>query len=258
MASFFPEPPKKSWLPLWAWRKQSKSFMEALIDCKATDDALVAEEVQRVLLSERWKRAIAPYAYVFKLAWEVLRGRYRKSAKEVHGSADQAPGFSNAGTGYASPIAYISGGSGSIIPGPIAPAIEDAGIRAGEVVAYRCWRLHDDGFLHSVYQEDFVWKPGETVEGDAAGGDGVHGFKDRLAMGSYGYGYAGRSSIVVTGTVDLWGEVYEHERGYRASKAAIASIDDSPHYDAKALRKLYGLTRKRAAKKKPSRSQKRT
>ena len=47
--------------------------------------------------------------------------------------------------------------------------------------------------------------------------------------------------VFVTGTVDLWGEAYEHERGYRASRAKITSIDGSPSYDAPALRRLYGL-----------------
>ena len=57
--------------------------------------------------------------------------------------------------------------------------------------------------------------------------------------------YAGTPDGYVTGTVDLWGDVFEHERGYRASKAAVRSIDDSPHYDAKALRKLYGLNKRK-------------
>ena len=33
----------------------------------------------------------------------------------------------------------------------------------------------------------------------------------------------------------------EHERGYRAQFARIVVIDDSPHYDAAALRKLYKI-----------------
>ena len=53
---------------------------------------------------------------------------------------------------------------------------------------------------------------------------------------------------IVSGKVYLWGEVVEHERGYRASKAAVASIDSSPNYNATVLRKRYGLTRARKKK----------
>jgi hypothetical protein len=96
--------------------------------------------------------------------------------------------------------------------------------------------------LYSAYQDHVCWKPGEIMEGDpSVYGEGIHAFKDLLGMGHYGNLYLEEGTIV-SGTVELWGEVYEHERGYRASKAAIASIDDSPFYDAAALRKLYGLT----------------
>jgi hypothetical protein len=99
-----------------------------------------------------------------------------------------------------------------------------------------------------MYRSDFVWRPGEIVEGDVAE-EGVHAFKDRVAAGAYGYALERDVALVITGTVYLWGEVIEHERGWRASKAAIASIDDSPYYDARELRYKYGLTRKRAKKK---------
>ena len=70
---------------------------------------------------------------------------------------------------------------------------------------------------------------------------GIYAYKSVLMLHNYGSPEKGS----VTGTVDLWGEVYEHEHGYRAQFAAIASIDDSPYYDAKALRKLYKLKKKR-------------
>ena len=69
-------------------------------------------------------------------------------------------------------------------------------------------------------------------------------FRSRSACSYVGWN-EDKDNILVTGTVDLWGDVYEHVRGYRASKATIASIDDSPNYDAAVLRKLYGLNKKR-------------
>ena len=225
---------------------QDDRYLQELLNSKGEDEQAIDRQVKFTLLALRWRAAIAPYLRIFKLAKEFLRGQYRTSATQVHSRAYQAPG-----TGYSGAFVGTSSLSSFVPPSTPSPAatFADAGIRAGEVTGYRCWELRD-GLLYSMYQSTFCWKPGEVVEGDAAGGDGVHAFKDILAVGSYGYTQHG-SHIVVSGTVDLWGEVYEHERGYRASKAAIASIDDSPHYDAKALRKLYGLTRRRPSGRKP-------
>ena len=120
------------------------------------------------------------------------------------------------------------------------------------MTAYRCWKVGADGFLRSVIYDSYVWKPGEIAEGDPGGGkhSGIYAYKSVLLLHNYGSPEQG----TVTGTVEMWGEVYEHEHGYRAQYACIASIDDSPYYDAPALRKLYDLSkpkrqRKRKAKK---------
>lgn len=208
-----------------------------------TMDQLTDRTVRRTLLTLRWKHAIAPYFAIFKLGWEIINGQYWRAAKEVHGSSNTASGAS-AGA-FAAPVAQFAGPGVTFPTAASAATFDDAGIRAGEVRAYRCWLLRN-GLLRSVTQ-DFYWQPGETVAGDAEHGEGVHAFKSILLMSEYGI-YR-ENDIVVTGTIDLWGEVYEHELGYRASYAAVASIDDSPDYDAAELRKLYGLNRKRKKKK---------
>lgn len=64
--------------------------------------------------------------------------------------------------------------------------------------------------------------------------------------------YAGGIMEVVIGRVELWGEVVEHERGYRAEFAAIKSLDffkntyrstffNSDRRRLNKLRKLYGV-----------------
>ena len=211
----------------------------------------VDREVRRTLFWLRFWRDVDPMLRPFKcvyrlskLAWEVVDGRYRKSSKKVHGGAAQASGGSAVAAGFTAP-----GGGAAFIPvTPPAPrAFEDAGVRAGEVTAYRCWLLKD-GLLYSCYRPEFVWEPDKVVEGDSLDiNEGVHGFKSRFL--SYKYGVSYGDSVVVTGAVDLWGDVYEHERGYRASKAYPSSIDDSPDYDAAELRKKYGLNKKRKRKK---------
>lgn len=224
-------------------------------------DRVTDNRVKSILFWERWHRHSEPYLAIFKLAGEFVRGRYRQSTKKIRSSTDPASGTSTGTSGipvtqFAGPAGFTAGFAGSTTAGPASsggvtgPVFEDAGIKAGEVVAYRAWRLRD-GILHSCYRSDFPWQPGEVVEGDPDKlSEGVHAFKSLLNACRYGVGYDEYSSDekIVTGTVELWGDVYEHERGYRASKAAIKWIDDSPEYDAKALRKLYGLTRIRKKK----------
>lgn len=221
-------------------------------------DRVTDNRIKSILFWERWQRHSEPYLAIFKLAGEFIRGRYRQSAKKVRSSTDPASGTSAGASGipvtqFAGPAGFTAGYAGVATAAPASsggvagPVFEDAGIKAGEVVAYRAWRLRD-GILYSCYQSNFSWKPGETVEGNPDNlSEGVHAFKSMLNACRYGVSYDGDGKIV-TGTVELWGDVYEHERGYRASKAAIKWIDDSPEYDAKALRKLYELTRSRKKK----------
>jgi hypothetical protein len=248
-----------AYLPTWIIRRMLRNpmgdtFADVMLkpfDANALD-RVTDRRVRWILFTERWRRATEPYIRIFKLAGEFIRGRYWQPFKKVRGSADPASGGSAGAAGQ--PVAQFThplntgqsaagAGSGGVMMPSFnpTPVFEDAGIVAGEVIAYRCWRLGPDGLLYSVFRSEFCWQPGEIVEGDAAGGDGVHAFKSVFLMAQY----AGTPVGYVSGMVELWGEVYEHERGYRASKAAIKSIDDSTYYDAKALRKLYGLNRRK-------------
>ena len=238
-------------------------FVDGLFSAKMDGslEEFTDRQVSRVLLEIRTRRALAPYLAIFKLAWEITCGKYRRAFKEVHGGSDAAPGTSP-GTG-AVPVAQFAGYAGGFTAGPgltigagqagsspsvvqaHIPYFQDAGIKAGEITAYRCWKLGGDGLLHSVIIEDFVWEPGKIVEGNPSDmSEGIYAFKSVLMLHEYGSPEKG----TVTGTVDMWGDVYEHERGYRAQYAAISSIDESPYYDARGLRKLYGLNRRKKKK----------
>lgn len=241
------------WLSQWMLKKQDERFLQALIETKAQVDEVSDRRVRFVLLQMRLSRALGPYLYIFKLMWEIIRGRYWKSSSKDNGGANQAPGGGTGAGGQ--PVAQFSWSVGATNPaavGAFAPAsssvasdFEDAGILAGEVTAYRCWRLDDDGFLYSVFQSGYRWEPGAIAEGDAYGGNGIHAFKSIILMAKY----ADDPEGYVTGTIEMWGDVFEHERGYRASKAAIKSIDDSSYYDAEELRKRYGLNDKNSLPK---------
>ncbi|WP_316176170.1 hypothetical protein [Bradyrhizobium sp. SZCCHNRI1073] len=137
-------------------------------------------------------------------------GRYRASLAQAQSSANNLSYLSNLG---ASAFAQAKAESEP------EPAFEDAGIRAGEIIGYRAWELHD-GLLHSMYAK-YIWFPGVIERAhkiDEYWGTGLHAFKT-LAHARKEYSWAN-----VFGEVALWGEVYEHERGYRAEYAAIRRI----------------------------------
>lgn len=250
-------------LPAWLVEKADEHELQAMLQTRGISellDPVVERKVQRVLLAMRWKRAITPYLQIFSFAGEIIRGQYRRAFAKIHSDPD-TPSSGSAGAGT-TPIAQFTGyGGGFSAPGTTTGfsgagalgstisdtrPIPDGGIKAGEIVGYRCWRLHN-GKLYSMYQSAFCWEPGKTIEGDVTTGDGVHAFKNPLAVGHYGYSDRSEATVV-SGTVWLWGEVVEHQEGYRASKAAIRSIDSSPLYDASKLRKLYRVTRVRKKK----------
>lgn len=124
------------------------------------------------------------------------------------------------------------------------PPIKRDGVVAGEIVGYRCWRIKG-GLLKSVYQDD-VWIPGNVVQGRGLedwDSRGVHAWKhstskeyheyiraylnlagDPFAFTLYGPKRDLRLAMA-TGTIFMWGDVVEHERGYRSEYARIRSLD---------------------------------
>lgn len=129
------------------------------------------------------------------------------------------------------------------------PAIESAGIRAGEIVAYRCWRI-EFGKLISMHM-GHDWIKGGQPQAQGWGSDhpsvGFHAWKTWQDAKIYGRVHSW-TDIVVVGSVHLWGEVIEHEDGFRAEYAAIKSIDKvygAGFFDKisilKQLRRHYGV-----------------
>lgn len=147
------------------------------------------------------------------------------------------------------------------------PALKRAGIVAGEIIGYRCWRIQE-GILRSVYQSDF-WFPNQPLEGRELGdwdSRGIHAWKDAASKEYHNYIRSYLNSpendlltrarhgydrlAMVTGTVYLWGDVVEHERGYRAEFARIRSLDwlypdetmmGREQETLQHLRKMYGV-----------------
>ena len=140
-----------------------------------------------------------------------------------------------------------------------------ADMQVVDLIGWRVWRITSLGYLRSL-TADVIWLPGVPMEapavvdthaqGSGSGADyGVHVFKERNGAILEVENYASRSEQHVgyaVGSVLLWGDVVEHERGYRAERAKILSIDDvtwkgKPPWDKETgevlgfLRQRYGL-----------------
>jgi hypothetical protein len=129
-------------------------------------------------------------------------------------------------------------------PGP-KRAVDNAGIRAGEIIAFRAWSVLN-GKLRSMAAE-FDWEPNgiplwhkrmvsdqpKTVDQPAVpykspnGVDeemaGFHAFKSMRDV-KFEYPPCDADDAVVYGQVKLWGTVYEHQYGYRAEYARVHAL----------------------------------
>jgi len=122
---------------------------------------------------------------------------------------------------------------------------QEAGVRAGEIIAYRAWRVQN-GFLHSMHISDYVWTPKRIEKArldNPYGGCGLHAYKTMERAKSE---YHSLSYSMAYGEVALWGEVYEHEWGYRAQYAKVIKITDMNlsmlrFYTKARLRSKYGV-----------------
>ena len=142
-----------------------------------------------------------------------------------------------------------------------------AGVRAGEITGHRMWIVLADLELCS-FAHHFIWQPNATIEGKID--EVVDKCVWRLIYGGV-YSFNGLEHIAkelqewnllfpnefyfdpvctrtytiygfAIGTVKCWGEVVEHEKGYRAQYAKLHTIDSvvGP-VDLTELRKKYNV-----------------
>lgn len=118
-----------------------------------------------------------------------------------------------------------------------------AGFKLGELTGVRGWQIGSDGFLRSM-TANVVWAPGEPMDGKTNSKSehcGVYAYKKaRDFLKAHG-------DLHIYGKVALWGDVIEHELGYRAEFAKITSLDGvlGSQRDDRELarcRERYGLT----------------
>jgi hypothetical protein len=118
------------------------------------------------------------------------------------------------------------------------------GIRVGEIIAYRAWRVMRPGWrrsgddrLHSVLMKDYVWHPGEPASGDIRT-HGIYSFRD-VVRSRQDYWYSVGTEPLLFGKIKIWGEVVEHEAGYRSQFAKIISLDYGDRELLEKFRKIY-------------------
>jgi hypothetical protein len=149
-------------------------------------------------------------------------------------------------------------------------AVAHAGIRAGEIIAYRAWSVLN-GKLRSMAAE-FDWEPNgiplwhqwmtssETemdrphvpYQSPNRVGEEVAGFHAFKSMRDVEFEYApcDADDAVAYGQVKLWGTVYEHQFGYRAEYAKVFTLMEyrslrryhNAHEVLKSLREAYGVS----------------
>jgi hypothetical protein len=127
-----------------------------------------------------------------------------------------------------------------------AKRIRHSGLRVGEIIGYRAWRVVGPGWvrrgddrLRSVYMSDYVWDPWTPASGDVRT-HGIYSFR-ALIRSREEYGYSISSGHLLFGKVKIWGEVVEHEQGYRSQFARIISLDYGDPELLEKFRLIYGL-----------------
>ena len=104
-------------------------------------------------------------------------------------------------------------------------ALGEPRIRAGEIIGWRFWKLCN-GLLHSVIVP-YTWHPGVFERSSSKQGGfknpGYHAYRDKEQAEREALMY-GCWLPAVIGSVAMWGEVIEHEHGWRSEYAAVRSL----------------------------------
>ena len=98
------------------------------------------------------------------------------------------------------------------------------------------WLRSTDDRLRSVYMEDYVWHPDEPASGDIRE-HGIYSLR-HVIRSNKDYGCEANVPLLF-GKVKIWGEIVEHEFGYRSQFAKIVSLDYGDQELLDKFRKIY-------------------
>ncbi len=207
---------------------------------KAFDLALAKLELDALRAPARWPGAV--YHNALKDLREEFNGAVRDFQRNG-GRALPRPSSSPAPI-HATPIYYshyisapqaVAGLRAMFNPPPEMKKLKPE-TTWGEIEAFRVWRIFNaEPRLISSYTAH-EWEPGGVMKAHQElrdfDGDwdrtGVHAWKSMVEVVEHGARIArsGDGSTLAFGRVKLWGDVVEHQRGYRAEFARIIGIDD--------------------------------
>lgn len=200
-------------------------------------------------------------------------GQHRRPDPTPHGGATHGAGD---GTGAATIRATVRAKP--------TPAIPHAGIRAGEIIGWRLWLVERCSWLSEPLRlkslvAECLWEPGQPMVGDVDAAvmaapknpqmppimGGVYAFAHEHQVQAEAYLRNVRATDIAAavnvgmlpvaciatarqkyalGRVKLWGEVVEHEHGYRAQFAKVHAIHQvmfGDGSDLAALQHTYGV-----------------
>ena len=204
----------------------------------------------------------------------ISHGKHRRASPSFHGDPVVGTGDGPGGTDEDRTwVTFNSAGSCAFARSQ-PPTIPYAGIRTGELIGHRLWWVLSDHQISSLVHRR-IWQPGETVIGDineVVDDDpcfdepifgGIYAFADpkhymselrenatliqkwrqgELTLFAWGWNAFSEATAVVAGTIKMWGEVVEHQEGYRAEFAKLQSLDAlRGDGDLNALREHYGV-----------------
>jgi hypothetical protein len=126
----------------------------------------------------------------------------------------------------------------------LARTLRHEGIRVGEIIAYRAWRVFQphwwwkgDDRLHSVLMQDYVWDPDKPASGDVRE-HGIYSFR-HVIRSTEEYSYSVGHATLLFGKVKIWGEIVEHQNGYRSQFGRVVSLDYGVSELLDKYRKIY-------------------
>lgn len=243
------------------WNAMASYVTLQAITRKAGTEIAPADAVSRNAIDDWAKKFAHQYPTQAQDIMELYFGRYRPTSPPYYSGPGRAAGISTGRTVKTAPnpikpifpIAFPGTGFYSTGPGGVIwlgydewrpEPLKTSAVIAGEIIAVRAWRARriplsaKPRTLRSLYQDEVVWRPGQTMTGDVGRdghGVGVHAYKDNSAeatrlfreyVGSYSLVAIYKGDDIIIGKVKLWGDVVEHEHGYRAEFAKIVSLDE--------------------------------
>lgn len=153
-----------------------------------------------------------------------LQNGFGQAASQIYGNS-----FTQSGLALSGALGQAATGASKPLPREIP--------QAGEITGYRAWRV-SNGFLTGL-TSSYIWPPDEPASGEPTdhAGMGIYAFKTQAKMLN---GLRNWLEGPVFGSCLMWGDMVEHEHGWRAEFAKVKSLDyfspfietDSPRNDS--------------------------